>query len=124
MIMGLTAVKNINCKQTKFIPHRRGRWRLLPWTQVEHKRQGGCVQKYLQKHSNLFLGSVSGCEKSGAGGKHRDGGSRRTSEAEGRGCGQKSVQLEAGWLRTLVSPRCPAAGGMGSHSSMLSSNSF
>lgn len=73
----LTAVKNINYKNPKFIPHRRGRWMLLPWTQVEHKRQGGCAQTYLQKYSILFLGSVPGCWVTEAGGKHK--------EAEGEG---------------------------------------
>lgn len=72
MLMGLAAVKNINHKLTKFIPQRRGRWRLLPWTRVEHKRQGGCVQKYLQKYSVLFLGLVSGCWVTEAGGKLRE----------------------------------------------------
>lgn len=44
MLMGLTAVKKINCNQTKFVLHQRGRWKLLPWTQVEHMRQGGCAK--------------------------------------------------------------------------------
>lgn len=79
--MGLITVKNVNCKQPKFIPLRRERWDLLPWTQVEHKRQGGFVQKYLQKYSVLFCGSVSGCQVTEAEGKHKEAGSRSAEEA-------------------------------------------
>lgn len=34
--------------------------------------QGGCVQKYLQKHSPLFLGLASGCQGTEAGEKHEE----------------------------------------------------
>lgn len=72
MLMVLTAVKNIKCNQTKFVLHLRGRWKLLPRTEAEHMRQGGCVQKYLQKYSTLVLGLASGCQGTEVGKKHKE----------------------------------------------------
>lgn len=46
----------------------------------------------------------------------------RSGAVEAWGRGQKFAQLEAGQVKMLVSPCCPAAGGTGSRSSMLCSN--
>lgn len=72
MLMVLTAVKNINCNQTKFVLHWRGRWKLLPWTQVEHMRQGGYAQIYLQKYWALLFGLALGCKETEVREKHKE----------------------------------------------------
>lgn len=109
--MGLSAVKNINCNQTKFVLHQRGRWKLLPWTQVEHMRRGGCVQKY----SALFLGLRFGCQGNEVRIKHK--------EAEQVLERHELIQLEADGVK-LISPWCLVAGDTGSEASVLSCNPF
>ena len=122
MLMGLTAVKNINCKINQIYSSQKGKMEVVTMGTGGAQETRWLCAEIPTKIFNPILGLSIGM--SGNWSRTKTQGRRRRSAVEARGCGQKFVQLEAGWVKVVVSPWCPAAGGTGSHGSMLSSNPF